>query len=63
MILDVIQPNLAMFIRPLRLVSSGWTGHVPFGAWLTAVHVLYPLALCVFGWRRTQIIVTRRLNK
>ncbi|RTQ35659.1 class I SAM-dependent methyltransferase [Variovorax gossypii] len=26
-----------MFIRPLRLVSSGWTGHVPFGAWLTAV--------------------------
>lgn len=37
MILDAIQPNLAMFIRPLRLVSSGWTGHVPFGAWLTAV--------------------------
>lgn len=37
MILDVIQPNLAMFIRPLRLVPSGWTGHVPFGAWLTAM--------------------------
>lgn len=37
MILDAIQPNLAMFIRPLRIVSSGWTGHVPFGAWLTAV--------------------------
>ena len=37
MIFDAVQPNLAMFIRPLRLVSSGWTGHVPFGAWLTAV--------------------------
>ena len=36
MILDAIQPNLAMFIRPLRLVPSGWTGHVPFGSWLVA---------------------------
>ena len=35
--LDAIQPNLAMFIRPLRMVSSGWTGHVPFAAWLAAV--------------------------
>lgn len=31
--------------------------------WLTALHVLYPLALCVYGWRRTQQVVTRRLNK
>lgn len=31
-----IEANLAMFIRPLRVVPSGWTGHVPFGAWLTA---------------------------
>lgn len=26
-----------MFIRPLRLVPSGWSGHVPFGAWLMAI--------------------------
>lgn len=37
MTLNEIQPNLAMFIRPLRIVPSGWTGHVPFGAWLMAV--------------------------
>jgi hypothetical protein len=29
--------TMATFIRPMRLVSSGWTGHVPFGAWLTSV--------------------------
>jgi len=28
--------NTAMFIRPERLVPSGWTGHVPFGSWLIA---------------------------
>lgn len=25
-----------MFLRPLRVVPSGWLGHVPFGAWLVA---------------------------
>jgi hypothetical protein len=25
--------------------------------------VLYPLALCIYGWRRTQVVVTRRLDK
>lgn len=29
-------PNTAMFLRPLRVVPSGWLGHVPFGAWLVA---------------------------
>lgn len=32
-----IEPNMAMFIRPERLVDSAWIGHVPFAAWLTAV--------------------------
>ena len=31
--------------------------------WLTLVHVVYLVALCVVGWRWTQVIITRRLNK
>ncbi|SEK16770.1 MULTISPECIES: class I SAM-dependent methyltransferase [unclassified Variovorax] len=32
-----IEPHMAMFIRPERLVDSAWIGHAPFAAWLTAV--------------------------
>ncbi|MGF6346858.1 class I SAM-dependent methyltransferase [Variovorax sp. W2I14] len=32
-----IEPNMAMFIRPKRLVDSAWIGHAPFAAWLTAM--------------------------
>ena len=32
-----IEPNMAMFIRPERLVDSAWIGHAPFAAWLTAM--------------------------
>ena len=31
--------------------------------WLTAVHVLYLAVLCLYGWKATQRVVTRRLNK
>lgn len=31
-----IDLNPAMFIQPVRMVPSGWAGHVPFGAWLVA---------------------------
>lgn len=34
--LEGFTPNTAMFLRPLRVVPSGWLGHVPFGAWLVA---------------------------
>ncbi len=42
-----------------RVVSYGMSEPL----WLSAVHVLYPLALALFFWRLTQRIVTRRLNK
>lgn len=32
-----IEPHVAMFIQPERLVPSAWTGHVPFAAWLIAM--------------------------
>jgi len=31
--------------------------------WITATHILYPLALAIFGWKSTQRTVTRRLNR
>ena len=34
--IEGFRPNTAMFIRPWLLVPSGWSGHVPFGAWLIA---------------------------
>jgi hypothetical protein len=36
MTIDIIASNRAIFMRPLRLAPSAWTGHVPFAAWLTA---------------------------
>lgn len=42
-----------------RVVSYGMSEPL----WLSAVHILYPLALVVVFWRLTQRVVTRRLNK
>lgn len=42
-----------------RVVSYGMTEPL----WLSAVHILYPLALVIVFWRMTQRVVTRRLNK
>lgn len=42
-----------------RVLSYGYAEPI----WLTAAHVLYLTALTVVGWRMTQGVVTRRLNK
>ncbi|MEO7146507.1 MAG: ABC transporter permease, partial [Terrimesophilobacter sp.] len=42
-----------------RVLSYGYAEPI----WLTVAHVLYLLALTVVGWRMTQGVVTRRLNK
>jgi len=42
-----------------RVLSYGY----PEPAWLTAVHVVYLLALSALGWILTQRVITRRLNK
>ena len=64
--------QMPIFLQWIGWISPLWHGTelgrvVSYGAvetgWLTLVHVLYPLGLCVYGWRRTQIVVTRRLNK
>jgi lipooligosaccharide transport system permease protein len=62
---------------PIYLQWIGWVSPLWHGAqlgrifayglteptWLTAVHVLYLLALAAFGWKLTQHFVIRRLNK
>ena len=64
--------QMPIFLQWIGWISPLWHGAelgrvVSYGAvepgWLTLVHVLYPLALCIYGWRRTQVVVTRRLNK
>ena len=64
--------QMPIFLQWIGWISPLWHGTelgrvVSYGAaepgWLTIVHVLYPVALCVYGWRRTQVVVTRRLNK
>jgi lipooligosaccharide transport system permease protein len=64
--------QMPVFLQWIGWISPLWHGTelgrvVSYGAvepgWLTLVHVLYPLALCIYGWRRTQVVVTRRLNK
>ena len=64
--------QMPIFLQWIGWISPLWHGTelgrvVSYGAvepgWLTIVHVLYPIALCVYGWRRTQVVVTRRLNK
>ena len=64
--------QMPIFLQWIGWISPLWHGAelgrvVSYGAvepgWLTLVHVLYPLVLCIYGWRRTQVVVTRRLNK
>ncbi len=64
--------QMPIFLRWIGWISPLWHGTelgrvVSYGAvepgWLTLVHVLYPIGLCVYGWRRTQVVVARRLNK
>ena len=64
--------QMPIFLQWIGWISPLWHGTelgrvVSYGAvepgWLTLVHVLYPIGLCVYGWRRTQVVVTRRLNK
>ena len=64
--------QMPIFLQWIGWISPLWHGAelgrvLSYGAveplWLTVTHVLYPLALCVWGWRRTQLVVTRRLNK
>lgn len=64
--------QMPVFLQWIGWISPLWHGTelgrvVSYGAvepgWLTLVHVLYPLALCIYGWRRTQVVVTRRLDK
>lgn len=64
--------QMPIYLQWIGWISPLWHGTelgrvLSYGAlepgWLTAVHVIYPLALCVYGWRRTQFVVTRRLDK
>ncbi|MDQ1597456.1 MAG: lipooligosaccharide transport system permease protein [Microbacteriaceae bacterium] len=64
--------QLPIYLQWIGWISPLWHGTelgrvLSYGAaepfWLTVLHVLYLLALCVYGWKATQRIVTRRLNK
>jgi lipooligosaccharide transport system permease protein len=64
--------QMPVYLQWIGWISPLWHGTelsrvLSYGAveplWLTAVHVLYPAALCLFGWKTTQRVVTRRLNK
>jgi lipooligosaccharide transport system permease protein len=64
--------QLPIYLQWIGWISPLWHGTelgrvLSYGAvepfWLTVLHVLYPLALCLYGWKTTQRIVSRRLNK
>ena len=64
--------QLPIFLQWIGWISPLWHGtelgrvlayNLDEPAWLTAVHVVFLAALVVFGWKRTQLAVTRRLNK
>jgi lipooligosaccharide transport system permease protein len=64
--------QMPIFLQWIGWISPLWHGtqlgrDVSYGnvepGWLVAVHILFPLALCVYGWLRTQRVVTRRLDK
>lgn len=64
--------QMPIFLQWIGWISPLWHGTqlgrvLSYGAveptWLTVLHVLYPAALCVWGWTTTQRVVTRRLNK
>jgi len=64
--------TLPLYLQWIGWISPLWHGTelgrvLAYGAsepvWLTLVHVVYLVALAVFGWKRTQVVVERRLNK
>jgi lipooligosaccharide transport system permease protein len=64
--------TLPVYLQWIGWISPLWHGTqlgrvVSFGLyeplWLTGIHVAYLLALAVVGWKLTQRVVTRRLNK
>ena len=64
--------TLPWFLQWIGWISPLWHGTelgrvFAYGldepAWLTAVHIVVLAALVVVGWKRTQVVMTRRLNK
>ena len=64
--------TLPLYLQWIGWISPLWHGTelgrvLAYGAsepvWLTLVHVVYLVALAAFGLTRTQVVVTRRLNK
>jgi lipooligosaccharide transport system permease protein len=64
--------ELPIYLQPIGWISPLWHGTelgrvVSYGMeepiWLTVTHVLYLAILSFVGWRMTQRVVTRRLNK
>ena len=64
--------QLPIFLQWIGWISPLWHGTelgrvLAYGAaepiWLTVIHVLYLVALAFLGWKRTQTVVERRLNK
>jgi lipooligosaccharide transport system permease protein len=64
--------QLPIYLQWIGWISPLWHGTelgrvLAYGAleptWLTVTHVLYLVALTVFGWKRTQSVVVARLNK
>jgi lipooligosaccharide transport system permease protein len=64
--------TLPWFLQWIGWISPLWHGTelgrvFAYGlkepAWLTAVHIAFLVLLTVIGWKRTQVVVTRRLNK
>ena len=64
--------TLPWFLQWIGWISPLWHGTelgrvFAYGldepTWLTAVHVLVLAVLVVVGWKRTQVVMTRRLNK
>lgn len=64
--------QLPVFLQWLGWLSPLWHGTelgrvLSYGmvepAWLTVVHVAYPVALIIVFWRMSQRVVTRRLDK
>lgn len=64
--------TLPWYLQPIGWISPLWHGTelgrvASYGmaepAWLTVLHIVYLGTICVIGWRWTQRIVTRRLDK
>jgi lipooligosaccharide transport system permease protein len=64
--------QLPIYLQWIGWISPLWHGTelgrvVSYGLaepiWLTAAHVLFLVVIAIVGWRLTQRVVTRRLNK